>query len=248
MHREVLELSKRVKGPEHPDTLSSMHNLASALGSQGKWGEAEVLHRVELELSKKVMGPKHPLTLTSMHSLADVLGSLGKWDEAEVMHRAELELSKQVKGLEHPDTLTSMNNLATVLVERGKWAEAAIGYREVIATSCKVWGSEDPCTASFCRSLKADLWNWARNGSNLETPDIPVFLEAALATTQSVPDTASSRPWPQYIELWCKFLASNGAKKEAHTLAVQASEQFRMKLGRSHGDTKACKKLEKKYS
>eukprot|EP00967_Tisochrysis_lutea_P136944 scaffold244944_cov18-Tisochrysis_lutea.AAC.1 len=143
------------------------------------------MHRAELELSKQVKGLEHPDTLTSMNSLANSLVRQGKWGEAEALHRKGVELSKKVKGLEHPDTLTSMNNLATVLVERGKWAEAAIGYREVIATSCKVWGSEDPCTASFCRSLKADLWNWARNGSNLETPDIPVFLEAALATTQS---------------------------------------------------------------
>ena len=45
MHRQTLELSRKVLGPEHPDTLKSMSELGSVLSSQGKYVEAEQMHR-----------------------------------------------------------------------------------------------------------------------------------------------------------------------------------------------------------
>jgi hypothetical protein len=40
MSADYLEQRKKVLGPEHPDTMTSMNNLGSALGSQGKYEEA----------------------------------------------------------------------------------------------------------------------------------------------------------------------------------------------------------------
>ncbi len=36
MHRKMLGARQRVLGPEHPDTLASMNNLANTLHAQGK--------------------------------------------------------------------------------------------------------------------------------------------------------------------------------------------------------------------
>ena len=41
MEREVLAVSKRVLGAEHPDTLTAAGNLALSLKRQGKYAEAE---------------------------------------------------------------------------------------------------------------------------------------------------------------------------------------------------------------
>ena len=60
MHRQVLELRKIVLGPEHPDTLTSMNNVAQALSKQGNYREAEQMHQQVLELDKVVSGPEHP--------------------------------------------------------------------------------------------------------------------------------------------------------------------------------------------
>jgi hypothetical protein len=38
--------SEKVLGHEHPDTLGSMNNLASVLGRQGKYKEAEAMNRL----------------------------------------------------------------------------------------------------------------------------------------------------------------------------------------------------------
>jgi hypothetical protein len=45
MHRQTLELIEKMLGIDHPSTLGSMNNLASVLGSQGKYDEAENMHR-----------------------------------------------------------------------------------------------------------------------------------------------------------------------------------------------------------
>ncbi|KAK2005502.1 TPR-like protein [Colletotrichum eremochloae] len=95
MHRQTLELKEKVLGPENPDTLSSMNNLALVLDSQGKYEEAEQMHRQTLELREKVLGPENPDTLASMNNLALVLDSQGKYEEAEQMHRQTLELREK---------------------------------------------------------------------------------------------------------------------------------------------------------
>ena len=42
--------TEKMLGKEHPDTLTSMNNLASVLDRQGKYEEAEKMHRQELAL------------------------------------------------------------------------------------------------------------------------------------------------------------------------------------------------------
>ena len=44
MYRQTLELREKALGAEHPDTLTSMNNLAIVLDMQGKYEEAERMH------------------------------------------------------------------------------------------------------------------------------------------------------------------------------------------------------------
>ena len=75
---QVMETSKHVLGPEHPNTLLSMGNLASTYLDQGRWKEAEKLGVQVMETCKRVLGPEHPDTLNSMINLAHTWKSLGK--------------------------------------------------------------------------------------------------------------------------------------------------------------------------
>jgi hypothetical protein len=59
-----------VLGQEHPDTLTSMNNLASTFWNQGRWKEAEELFVQVVETRKRVLGQEHPDTLISMNNLA----------------------------------------------------------------------------------------------------------------------------------------------------------------------------------
>jgi tetratricopeptide (TPR) repeat protein len=145
-HRKASSLRKEVLGPEHPDTLTSISNLAGVLVLQGKYEDAETINRQTLALREKVLRREHPDTLTSTSNLALVLGSQGKYEDAETMNRKTLARREKVLGFEHSDTLTSMNNLAGVLNRQGKYEDAETMNRKTLAQREKVLGLKHPDT------------------------------------------------------------------------------------------------------
>ena len=64
-----MDMTKKLHGAEHPDTLYSMTNLASIYQSQRRWNEAEQLDVQVMDMTKKLLGEEHPDTLSSMASL-----------------------------------------------------------------------------------------------------------------------------------------------------------------------------------
>jgi len=125
---QVMEIRKRVLGAEHPDTLTSMANLASTYQKQGRWTEAEQLGVREMVIS--ALGAEHPSTLTGMGNLAFTYRNQGRWKEAEELEVQVMEISLRVLGVEHPDTLTSMGNLALTYEKQGRWKEAEeLGFK-----------------------------------------------------------------------------------------------------------------------
>ena len=61
---------ERVLGPDHPDTLSAMNNLAVSLSDQGDLPAARALWEKVLAGRERVLGPDHPDTLSAMNNLA----------------------------------------------------------------------------------------------------------------------------------------------------------------------------------
>ncbi|BCR98589.1 uncharacterized protein AKAW2_40272A [Aspergillus luchuensis] len=145
---QVLDLRKRVLGPEHPDTLTSMANLASVYWDQERWKEAEVLEAQVLELHKQVLGPEHPDTLTSLANLASTYWDQGRWKEAEELEVQVLELRKRVLGPEHPETLTSMANLAFTWKGQGKVKKALALIKQCAELRRNLLGPNHPDTIS----------------------------------------------------------------------------------------------------
>ncbi|GIJ92163.1 hypothetical protein Asppvi_011139 [Aspergillus pseudoviridinutans] len=76
---QVLEMMKTVLGAEHPDTLSSMHNLAYTWKSQGKLQDALALMEKCSELYNKTLGPNHPHAILSSRSLSDWKDSMNHY-------------------------------------------------------------------------------------------------------------------------------------------------------------------------
>lgn len=57
---QVMEASSRVLGEEHPDTLTSMDNLAFTMKVQGRHLEAIKLMAECVRLQIRVLGAEHP--------------------------------------------------------------------------------------------------------------------------------------------------------------------------------------------
>ena len=78
MYRQALEVREKVLGVEHPETLTSVGDLALVLQYQGKYKEAEAINRRALDGREKVLGKEHLDTLTSASNLALILQYQGK--------------------------------------------------------------------------------------------------------------------------------------------------------------------------
>jgi hypothetical protein len=103
----VLQVSTRVLGDEHPDTLRSMNNLAVTLTEQGDHARARVLQERVLDVRTRVLGEAHPATLKSMNNLAVLLLEAGDAENSLRLFRECLAGQRKVLGEHHQETVTT---------------------------------------------------------------------------------------------------------------------------------------------
>jgi hypothetical protein len=99
-------------GADHPDTLTTMSNLASGYHDAGNLNLAMPLYEETLKFRIAKLGPDNRDTLTSMHKLAFGYRASGKVELAVPLYEKTLMLRKANLGADHVDTLATMNNLA----------------------------------------------------------------------------------------------------------------------------------------
>ena len=63
---QVVAIWKTKLGEDHPDTLTSMANLALTYQHHSQWSEADALQLQMMASSKTKLGKDHPGTLRSM--------------------------------------------------------------------------------------------------------------------------------------------------------------------------------------
>ena len=110
LYKEALQVREKVLGKEHPDTLTSMNNLAALYESQGRYGEAEPLLKEALQVLGEVLGEEHPYTLSSMNNLALLYQFQGRYGEAEPLYKETLQIGEKALGKTHPKTLSFQLN------------------------------------------------------------------------------------------------------------------------------------------
>ena len=149
-----MQLRKQLQGVNHPDTATSLNNLAQLYSFQGKYEEAEPLYIQALQLRKQLQGVNHPDTATSLNNLAQLYSFQGKYEEAEPLYIQALQLRKQLQGVNHPDTATSLNNLASLYESQGKYEEAERLYIQALDIVERVLGENHPNTVTIRANLE----------------------------------------------------------------------------------------------
>ena len=96
---------RRLLGDEHPDTLTSMNNLAGTLWALGDHAGARALYEPTLAALRRLLGDEHPDTLTSMNNLAETLRALGDHTAAGASddHEPARELHEAIDDDRHPE-------------------------------------------------------------------------------------------------------------------------------------------------
>ncbi|WP_299865120.1 tetratricopeptide repeat protein, partial [uncultured Hoeflea sp.] len=165
-----LVVSLETLGEEHPDTLTTRHNIAHQMGQQGRYGEAEAEFRAVWEIQRRpdVLGEEHPNTLTTRHNIADQMGQQGRYGDAEAELRAvwEIERRPDVLGEEHPDTLTTRHNIAYQMGQQGRYGDAEAESRAVweIQRRPDVLGEDHPDTLTTRHNIAQQMGRQGRYG------------------------------------------------------------------------------------
>jgi tetratricopeptide (TPR) repeat protein/tRNA A-37 threonylcarbamoyl transferase component Bud32 len=154
----ALDLRRRVLGEEHPDTLTTIDELAFLYGHEGKYLEAEKLTAKVLEARRRVLGEDHPDTLSTMSDLGWVYIQQGKYAQAEVLITNVVEIQRRVLGEEHPNTLIGKLRLALVYSDQGKYPQAEALYTNLLDVQRRVLGEEHPDTLTGMNNL-AGVYN-----------------------------------------------------------------------------------------
>ena len=141
-----LSMTEQRYGPNHPDTATSLNNLAGLYESMGRYAEAEPLYQRSLEIREAQLGPEHPDTATSLNNLAELYRSMGRYAEAEPLYQRSLEIREAQLGPDHPDTAGTYNNLAGLYYHTNRYREAEPLFIRVIEIFLKSLGQEHPNT------------------------------------------------------------------------------------------------------
>ncbi|KAK0731303.1 hypothetical protein B0H67DRAFT_639713 [Lasiosphaeris hirsuta] len=227
---QVMETRKIKLGADHPDTLTSMANLASTFWNQGRWEEAEKLDVQVMKTRKTKLGADHPSTLTSMANLTSTYRNQGRWEEAEKLDVQVVETRKTKLGADHPDTLTSMANLASTYRNQGRWEEAEKLDVQVVETRKTKLGADHPSTLTSMANLASTYRNQGR-WEEAEKLDVQVVETRKTKLGADHPSTLTS------MANLASTYRNQGRWEEAEKLDVQVVETRKTKLGADHPST-----------
>ena len=224
MVERAIEMQRRILGPEHRDTLSSMRLLATILRIGQHYEDSEKLIRQTLAIERRVLGAEDPETLSSMNVLALTLRDEGRFSEGENVERETLSIRRQVLGTENPATLDSMQTLAAVLSSAGKYEEAEKLHREALNIEERVFGPQDLRTLASMSNL---AWTLEREGRLVEAENLQ---RSALETERRVLGPAnpgilfSLESEAFYVGVQGHYSTAEGLFREAIEIATKANE------------------------
>jgi tetratricopeptide (TPR) repeat protein len=183
---------QRILGQDHPDTLTSRGNLASAYRAAGELGRAIPLDEQTLADSVRVLGQDHPDTLISRNNLAYAYRAVGDLRRAIPLYEQTLADRQRVLGQDHPDTLASRNNLAVAYQAAGDLDRAIPLFEQALADSTRVLGQDHPQTLTS-RSNLASAYREVGDLRRAIPLDEQTLADRQRILGQDHPDTLASR-------------------------------------------------------
>jgi tetratricopeptide (TPR) repeat protein len=132
-YKRGLQLCEERLGSKHPDTATSLNNLAQLLQATNRLSEAEPLMRRALAIDEASYGPEHPNVARDLNNLALLLLATNRLSEAEPLMRRALAIAIACYGPDHRNVATSLNSLAGLLQATNRLTEAEPLMRRALA-------------------------------------------------------------------------------------------------------------------
>lgn len=144
--RELAEVSERVLGPDHPDSVLAADRLASASLTGGLGPEAVSLYQRTLQSRADTLGPDHPSTIAVRADLGSALLAAGRIAEAVPVLEEVLNIRSRVQGPADPATLAVQDDLTAAYHEGGRYPEAIRMGRRTLLDREREQGPDHPDT------------------------------------------------------------------------------------------------------
>ena len=171
--RRAVALRKAHLGPEHLQTLSSMHSLANTYLWWNQPADALVLLEEVVRLRKTKLGLHHADTLDSMRLLGHAYRNVGRSTEAIQLQAEAVKLARASLGPDHRVTLDCISGLALTHGFAGDYAKSATLFEEALKLSKATLGADHPVTLINMMWLGA-----AYGGVERSAEAIPLLEEA----------------------------------------------------------------------
>jgi tetratricopeptide (TPR) repeat protein len=124
--RRALEGSRRVHGPDHPETLRGLRVMGFLLHDMGRYDEAERAHLESIERVRRALPDDDYMLGFALRAYARLLASLDRYAEAEKLQLEAYEILAAGRGADHPWTKSVVTDLVATYgaLERPEQAAA----------------------------------------------------------------------------------------------------------------------------
>lgn len=145
--------SDRVLGPDHPDTLQRVQQLAMAYLAAGRPDQAVPTFQRALADSARVLGPEHPAIAGLRIELGRALMAAGAPRDAVTVLRDVAVRWERSHGTDDPATLRAWDDYAAASMAAEQFGEAVESYRRTLAERERIQGAWHPDTITARQSL-----------------------------------------------------------------------------------------------
>jgi tetratricopeptide (TPR) repeat protein len=151
--RELIAVSDRVLGREHPDTLVIGELLARACLAAGRPTDAVPWFQWALTSRIRALGPDHSASIEARRSLGHALMAAAQFDEAITVLDGVVQDFERVRGTDHLDTLGARDDLAEAYGQAGQ-PGAALQLRQLTLKQLEIrQGARHPDTIATRQKL-----------------------------------------------------------------------------------------------
>jgi tetratricopeptide (TPR) repeat protein len=151
-YQKGVKLVQARLGNEHPQTATSLNNLASFYQAQSRYTEAEPLFVQALAINQQSCSDR-PELATSLNNLAGFYKVQGNYSQAESLYLQALELKLKLFGETHSSVATGLNNLAGIYYAQGRYGEAETLYERTLKLKKCLLGENHPSLATTLNNL-----------------------------------------------------------------------------------------------
>ncbi len=125
-YTRALEITQKLKGPDHPDTARSLNNLATAFADLKQDDVAIPILERSLTLHERIFGHHSPMTALTLSNLGDCYKHTHRLIEARRLYTRALIIREKIWGARHPETIRALRKLVSLLGTLSQQGDPAV--------------------------------------------------------------------------------------------------------------------------